>query len=170
MFDAEADTETHTKTMKALSLWQPWAALIARGVKLHETRSWWTSHRGPIAIHAAKTLDIVGAPHDLCRAAINMSWPAAQPPRGVVVAVATIRACLPAEEVEPFITRADRAAGDFSKGRYAWALSDVRPLHDPIPLCGRQGLFNWSPPADLQDRLGPILDHSVICRAMGWQE
>lgn len=38
--------------MKALTLWQPWADLAALGLK-HETRSWGTSYRGPIAIHAA---------------------------------------------------------------------------------------------------------------------
>lgn len=40
--------------MKALSLWQPWATLIAIGAKRIETRHWSTSYRGPIAIHAAK--------------------------------------------------------------------------------------------------------------------
>ncbi len=40
--------------MKALTLWQPWASLIALGVKTIETRSWSTDYRGPLAIHAAK--------------------------------------------------------------------------------------------------------------------
>lgn len=40
--------------MKALSLWQPWASAIAAGAKRIETRSWRTSYRGPLAIHAAK--------------------------------------------------------------------------------------------------------------------
>ena len=40
--------------MKALSLWQPWASLVALRVKTIETRSWSTSYRGPLAIHAAK--------------------------------------------------------------------------------------------------------------------
>lgn len=39
--------------MKALTLWQPWATLVALGVKTIETRSWSTSYRGPLAIHAA---------------------------------------------------------------------------------------------------------------------
>lgn len=42
--------------MKALTLHQPWATLVALGVKSIETRSWTTSHRGPIAIHAARTM------------------------------------------------------------------------------------------------------------------
>lgn len=40
--------------MKALTLWQPWASLIALGVKTIETRGWSTNYRGPLAIHAAK--------------------------------------------------------------------------------------------------------------------
>ena len=39
--------------MKALTIWQPWASLIACGAKRYETRSWATKYRGPIAIHAA---------------------------------------------------------------------------------------------------------------------
>lgn len=39
--------------MKALTLWQPWASLVALGVKTIETRSWSTRYRGPLAIHAA---------------------------------------------------------------------------------------------------------------------
>jgi hypothetical protein len=40
--------------MKALSLWQPWAALLVHARKRVETRSWSLSHRGPLLIHAAK--------------------------------------------------------------------------------------------------------------------
>lgn len=40
--------------MKCLTLHQPWASLVAAGVKRIETRSWSTSYRGPLAIHAAK--------------------------------------------------------------------------------------------------------------------
>ena len=39
---------------RTLSLWQPWASMIAVGLKRHETRSWETSYRGLLAIHAAK--------------------------------------------------------------------------------------------------------------------
>lgn len=40
--------------MKAITLWQPWASLVALGVKTIETRAWSTSYRGPLAIHAAQ--------------------------------------------------------------------------------------------------------------------
>ncbi len=40
--------------MKAITLTQPWATLVAIGAKRIETRSWKTDYRGPLAIHAAK--------------------------------------------------------------------------------------------------------------------
>lgn len=47
--------------MKALTLHQPWASLIAVGLKTIETRSWSTKYRGPLAIHAGKrNMDMEG--------------------------------------------------------------------------------------------------------------
>jgi hypothetical protein len=43
--------------MKALTLHQPWATLIALGAKQYETRSWGTDYRGPLAIHAGKNTE-----------------------------------------------------------------------------------------------------------------
>lgn len=42
--------------MKALAIRQPWASLIAAGVKHHETRSWSTAYRGTLLIYAARDL------------------------------------------------------------------------------------------------------------------
>ncbi|WP_313671985.1 ASCH domain-containing protein [Sphingobacterium multivorum] len=39
--------------MKALSIKQPWASLIAHGIKDIENRTWATKHRGTIYIHAS---------------------------------------------------------------------------------------------------------------------
>jgi len=36
-----------------LSMHQPWASLLIRGIKMHEGRSWYTPHRGRLWIHAA---------------------------------------------------------------------------------------------------------------------
>lgn len=43
--------------MKALSIQQPWAALIVSGVKDIENRSWSTRYRGPFLIHTGKKRD-----------------------------------------------------------------------------------------------------------------
>lgn len=153
------------KPMKALSLWQPWATLVARGLKVNETRHWSTTHRGPLAIHAAKTLDLAGAPAVLCHAGLGRAW-WDECPLGAIVAVARLRACTPADLVFDDLSWADQAAGNFEFGRFAWELVDVRALGEPIPTLGRQGLFNWTPPDDLADRLGPILDHDAACAAL----
>jgi hypothetical protein len=42
------------RAIPVLTLHQPWASLIALGVKTIETRSWSTKYRGPLAIHAGK--------------------------------------------------------------------------------------------------------------------
>lgn len=156
-----------TRTIKALSLWQPWASLMARGVKCDETRHWPTAYRGPIAIHAAKRLDLAGAPARLCMSALGISW-WHDLPQGAVVAIGELTACRPAEQAAEGATRANATAGNFCYGRFAWRVEAIRPVREPIPLLGRQGLFNWSPPADLEARLGPVRDHAEICRQLGW--
>jgi activating signal cointegrator 1 len=54
-----------SEPIPVLTLWQPWASLVALGVKTIETRSWSTKYRGPIAIHAAarrpRASDLPGA-------------------------------------------------------------------------------------------------------------
>lgn len=53
--------------MKAITLWQPWASLIAVGAKKYETRSWATKYRGLLAIHAsAKDPKIIFATLPTC--------------------------------------------------------------------------------------------------------
>lgn len=40
--------------MKAVTISQPFATLVALGAKTLETRSWATKHRGDLAIHAGQ--------------------------------------------------------------------------------------------------------------------
>lgn len=51
----ELTPPTKAGAIKALTLYQPWATLVAIGAKRIETRSWWTAYRGLLAIHASKT-------------------------------------------------------------------------------------------------------------------
>ena len=46
--------------MKALSIRQPWAWLICKGLKDIENRDWATKVRGRVYIHAGKKLDLDG--------------------------------------------------------------------------------------------------------------
>lgn len=48
--------------MKAITIKQPWASLIAHGIKDIENRTWRTNFRGRILIHSAQSIDISRSP------------------------------------------------------------------------------------------------------------
>jgi len=60
-----------TAPLKMLTVRQPWASLIALGVKSIETRSWSTSYRGPFAIHAGAAHEHTGKFLFLARIALK---------------------------------------------------------------------------------------------------
>jgi hypothetical protein len=127
--------------MRAISLWQPWASAIAVGVKRVETRSWSTSYRGPLAIHAAKrwTWDqqrFAATEHTVGR------LPMQRVPLGAIVAVCRLCDVRPAGEIELAVSPVERLYGNYEPGRYGWLLEDVRALAEPVPFLGRQGFFD----------------------------
>ncbi len=145
--------------MKAITLWQPWASLIASGAKKIETRSWATNYRGALAIHAAKT------DNEELRAMISMwhiqtglaplkgqknilpelTWSGIQwddLPKGCVIAICKLVDCIPTDNMTQKQIEIERHFGDFSPGRFAWILEDVQLLPEPIPVNGKQGLWN----------------------------
>lgn len=50
---------SHLYKLKTLSVMEPWASLIFKYGKDVENRSWYTSYRGPLLIHASNTVDLV---------------------------------------------------------------------------------------------------------------
>ena len=118
--------------MKALTVWQPWASLIADGRKRYETRSWPTRHRGPLAIHAGKNSGAIG------KAGIGRF------PLGAIVAVAEIVQCHRTEDIRDSLSEEELGVGDYSPGRFAWELVNVNPIEPPIPARGYQGLWEWT--------------------------
>lgn len=218
--------------MPVLTLWQPWASLIALGAKTIETRGWSTSHRGRIAIHAAgRRPPLMHLPklwsrgktreeqerwnHETWLVIDTITDPAFQGPQpqgrripkraqtptlffphggphadvdpatehartmhlplGAIVATATVEDVVPmvdrsgipddhAKRRFPFLlvddlglllwhgprdgydVSAQRPLGVFAAGRYAWLLSDVEALPEPVPFRGGQGLVRkWAP-------------------------
>lgn len=153
-------------TMKALTLTQPWATLVAIGAKRIETRSWFTSYRGPLAIHAAKGFpkwarDFTAEP--VCYEAVKVSGPYpmmyAAYPTGAVLATCRLVAvklivdsrtaigmCADAPRMLP-PPEPEVSFGDYEPGRYAWILEDVRQFPEPIPTKGALGLWEWTAPA-----------------------
>ncbi len=135
--------------MKALSLTQPWATLVAIGAKRYETRGWSTPYRGPVAIHAAKAMPRWALDAYLREPFYNETLVPAgyssssRLPRGEVVALAVVSDVLPAHTV--VIGANEHSFGDFSRGRYAWRLEHVVQLPVPIPARGALGLWEWTP-------------------------
>lgn len=131
--------------MKAISLWQPWASAIVLGLKTIETRGWWTAHRGPIAIHAAKTNTpelrefYLRSQCDRLRGV----YPRFELlPFGAIVATARLSECLRTTDIDG-LTSEDRAWGDYTPGRFGWVLKDIVMLKAPVPARGAQQLWDW---------------------------
>ncbi|BFH15862.1 ASCH domain-containing protein [Paenibacillus melissococcoides] len=147
--------------MKAITIIQPWATLIALGAKQFETRSWATKHRGDLAIHAGKQIDREACEQEPFRSVLaRHGYTADNLPTGAVVAVCRIvdcwevSRCLRGDVVlekdggntmrEDPIGKQEEAFGWYDDGRYAWDLIQIRQLPKPIPAKGQQGLWNWS--------------------------
>jgi hypothetical protein len=131
--------------MRALSVFQPWASLLVLGRKRFETRSWRTTHRGLLAIHAARkfsatvrALCLQEPFRSLLREAGIENADAL--PRGVVLGTAELVGCTLADELSD-IPDAERQFGNFGPGRWAWQLAAAAPLPSPVPARGRLGIF-----------------------------
>lgn len=148
--------------MKALTLTQPWATLVAIGAKRIETRSWATSYRGLLAIHAAQGYVGLSGPAGFMGRCNSEPFKSALAtaglthrdlPRGAIVAVCRLVDCVPTcgdgyyrdpdRRVIMQVDDQERAFGDYSLGRYAWLLADIQRLLEPIPYKGMLGL--WEP-------------------------
>lgn len=134
--------------IRAITITQPWATLIAIGAKKIETRLWHTRYRGPIAIHAAKNFPSWA--RQLCTsepfASALQKWGMVTEialPIGCIVALADLDRC------EHIVLNSDLppdpelSFGDYTVGRWAWHLTNVRPLKVPIAANGTLGLWEW---------------------------
>lgn len=135
--------------MIALSIRQPWAALIVHGVKPVENRSRRFNHRGLILIHAGKEPDaeaLDAAARDIHPVTGRpWEWPVLAMQFGGVVGCAEIVDCVGRHDSEWFV------------GPHGLVLARARAL--PFrPWPGQLGLFDipdaaappWSPPGDKQ--------------------
>ena len=122
--------------MKALTVQQPWASLIASGAKCVETRTWRTPYRGPLAIHAAAGLDFD-------RAALARDLGMSDLPRGRVLCIADLVDCRPLEEFVSKLMPVEQ--GYSTDGRFGWLLENVRPVAGLPMARGMLGLWEWMP-------------------------
>jgi hypothetical protein len=107
--------------VKALSVKQPWANLIAAGEKTIETRTWATDYRGPILIVSSRLPKI--------------------DPAGYALAIADLADCRP-------MTRQDEPAARCGvyPNAYSWVLRNIHKI-PPFPVRGKLGLYDVKIPS-----------------------
>jgi hypothetical protein len=119
---------------RVLSLKQPWAWAVATRKKKVENRSWSTSYRGTVYIHASLKVDRTAL--DWLRDEAGVNAPA-DFVHGAVVALA---------ETVDVVTKRDAAkSAPWFFGPYGFVLKKIRRLPIPIPEKGRLGLARASP-------------------------
>jgi len=138
--------------MKALTLTQPWASLMALQSKTIETRSWYTAYRGELVIHAAK-----GFPKwakETCEEPefiVGLDGMKAESlPLSVGLCVVRLVGCIKTEDMhkaQVILGHKPKSQevtfGDFTEGRYAWLTEYVRPIVNQAPVRGALGLWEW---------------------------
>jgi len=158
--------ENHSQlTIRALTIRQPWASLMALRLKQMETRSWDTKYRGPVAIHAGLAwpcpignyFTIGDFEFERCRSGLIMWGPGCERatllPMGAVVAVGELFQTRSTTNSEHCPDDRERALGDHSPGRFAWSITSISRLPQPIPAVGHQGFWSWEMPAGLNEQL-----------------
>lgn len=147
---------TPTTDVRALTFKQPWAWCVTNETKRVENRTWepkgdW---RGPLALHAGKTL----APADLARLQEALAAQGQRAPRrqdltlGAVVALTRLVDIHPADRRK--CDEACRGWGEFPTRRelrgktlYHWCLGEVTVLKKPVACTGALQL--WKLPDDV---------------------
>lgn len=142
--------------MKAITVIQPWATLLASGKKHCETRSWKTNYRGEILIHAGAMRynyfsDVCQRKKELIpyfnNAGIGNDADLQALPFKAIVGKANLVNCVLVDTLTAELIREQHpeeyAFRNFSLGRYAWVMEDAVLFDKPIPASGKQGLWNW---------------------------
>lgn len=114
-------------SLPALSVRQPWAWAIEQGHKPIENRTWTTSYRGPLIIHASSSRDSLGEG----RGVLPEYVPAEELIFGALICVVQLVDVVPLARVR---------SNPYAEGPWCWLLEDVRRIR-PIRMPGKQGLF-----------------------------
>lgn len=125
--------------IKALTVQQPFAELIAKGEKLVENRTKSIEYRGKLAIHAAKRSRYLSSKNLL-----NYET-------GRVVAISELVDCIRIEEIERHeenlakhgYTVEEIRDHEYSHGPYLWVLKNTIRVFPTIEAKGNQSLWNW---------------------------
>ncbi len=122
--------------MKVLTLKQPWATLVAEGIKKYEFRTWKTNYRGKVLIHAGAGVD----KKELSRFKdLNLEYPSKK-----IIAEVEIEDCLELDDKlnDKIIQENNIAYGSKKRTGYAWKLKNVKKIDINKEINGKLGLWN----------------------------
>lgn len=149
--------------MKALTLWQPWATLVAMEVKRIETRCWATKYRGELAIHSAarfppfylgasgltesfrdELADVFNVRRDRDdRTGRRVDDVLRELPLGKVLCIVRLVNIEETTDAREILNEREKIFGNYEEGRYAWHLQMAEVFYQPIPAKGNRMLWNW---------------------------
>ncbi len=133
--------------MKALSIKQPWAWLICKGLKDIENRTWPTNVRGRVYVHAGKTVDVEALLHmedfpenynfHLGDKVMGDLVSIIEPLRGAIIGEVDITGCK-----FRFPDENDNLYSHWHvRGQYGFTLANPVLYDKPIPYRGQLGFF-----------------------------
>ena len=146
------------KTMKAITICQPYAELISRGMPRHplaynhhplkpfENRTWWAWKQGVtppavLVIHAGKGQSWWTDEYGIARDSV--AW-------GAAVAIAHLIECVAVGDLPKFLASQPKrfawmAANKHAQGPICWIFERVQRLRHPVPMRGGQGIWECNP-------------------------
>lgn len=126
--------------MKVITVKQPFATLIAEGLKRYEFRTWKTKYRGDILIHAGKAVDKKAMKKFSC---LGLSYPT-----GCILAKAHLSDCVLVDDKLREDLKKENAlvysgvVKDFNWKGYGFFLDNVEKIR-PIYVNGALSLWNY---------------------------
>ena len=127
--------------MKVITIKEPYATLIAEGLKEYEFRTWKTSYRGDILIHAAKTPNNENKKRFIDR---NLNYK-----EGFIIAKANITDCVEVDDklIKELLNKDKEVYKNLSikrdKPLYGFKLENVERIN-PIEAKGQLGFWNYN--------------------------
>ena len=123
--------------MKVITLKQPWATLVAEGIKQYEFISWKYNYRGEILIHAGAGIDKEAMKKV---ESLNLEYPQKR-----IIAKVIIEDCLELnDELNKKICNSNPMVyGNKNRTGFVWKLKDVKKISCDETVSGKQGIWNY---------------------------
>lgn len=138
--------------MKCISIWQPFASLIVSGCKVNETRTWPAPNSvvgQRIGIAATKCMNRTQKSYIDDEEFQAVYAATGQPdildlPRGALLGTAILeRVSVMTKEMMEDVSKEEMMYGWWEDGCYAWHMVDPIQFDEPIPVTGRQGIYDY---------------------------